>query len=377
MQICCAPLLALSTIAAGLGACAPDSRGVSGVVEVDRTFVNAQVSGTLTAVSVREGDEVAGGDVIATVDCDAARLHLEAANAAVRQAAARLAMLEAGATDEEVEAARAQAQIAAAQLTMGRRGASPTELEQLDAAIAAVDAKRKLAAQSVARVVELTQGGVGTPAQLDAARAELAALEAELQRLRAQRTQARTGARVEERAILEEQLNQARARLKQVEKGARTEELAMASAAVDGARAQFELAQTHVDHCEIRTPVAGRVDVVNFRPGELVAVGAPIASIVDASAFRFRAFARQEQLGRLDVGSRASVRIDGYPTAPLPARVTRIFDTPEFTAGNVQTSDDRMLLVFRVDLDLEPRAEVPLRPGMTGIVDFSTSGAAP
>jgi HlyD family secretion protein len=283
-------------------------------------------------------------------------------------------MLEQGATEEEIETARAQAAIARQQLKLGRHGASKTELEQLDATIEATRAKLELAQRSADRVRELTKAGVGTPAQLDQANAELESLRAELKRLKAQRDQARSGARSEERAILQEQLVQAKARLKHVEKGARTEELAMASAAVDAARAEYEIANTNVGHCEVRAGAPGRIDVVNFAVGELVSPGLPIASIIDLSTFEFRAFARQEQLGAIKVDDAVKVTIDGFPSASLDAKVIRIYDTPEFTAGNVQTSDDRMLLVFRVDLELQPRPEVPLRPGMTGVVDFPDAG---
>lgn len=351
--------------------CSDEQKGVSGVVEVERYVIDTQIGGTIETIDIAEGDTVDADAVVATVDCVAPRLELEAANADLRQARSNLEMLEDGSTPEEIDAAKAQALIAREELSMGRRGASRPELEQLDAAIGAVEAKRKLAVQSVQRTEELTRGGVGTPAQLDQARAELDSLEAEKKRLVAQREQARQGARVEQRSILKGRLAQARAQLKRLEKGPRTQELAMARARVDAARARHDLAQNQVDHCEIRTPIAGRVDVVNFRVGELLAPGAAVASVIDPKSFEFRTFARQTQLGDLQPGDAVKVRIDGYADTPLKAKVTRIFDTPEFTASNVQTSDDRMLLVYRVELDVEPRDEVPLRPGMTGVVRLS------
>jgi HlyD family secretion protein len=105
-----------------------------------------------------------------------------------------------------------------------------------------------------------------------------------------------------------------------------------------------------------------------------VPAGAPVLAIARAGPLRARVYAPQAALGALAPGDEVALYVDGFPERAVPARVERIWDEAEFTASNVQTPEDRMLLLFRVDLEVEPRDDPPLRPGTNVVVEL---GGAP
>ena len=114
------------------------------------------------------------------------------------------------------------------------------------------------------------------------------------------------------------------------------------------------------------------MEVVDVEPGELAQPGRPLVALARKDVLRVRTFAPQHVIDTLEVGDVLRLSVDGRPGTPIEARVERIWDEAEFTSGNVQTPADRMLLVFRVDLEVPPDASLGLRPGATVLVDFAT-----
>lgn len=349
--------------------------GVSGIVEAPRYNVAAEMSGRIVELLVAEGDMVSDGDTLARIDCTQPRLQLDEARAAVNSAQAQLDLVAAGPREAEIDAAAAAVDAAAQQERLARHGATDAQLAQLDAGIQAVDARIEFAQLSVRRLEALGSSGSATEAELDAARAELEVARAERARLLAQREEMDGGARYEERAILASQTDRAQAQLRALEEGARHEQLAIARAAVEHAEVGVRAAEEAVERCEVRAPRAGQVSIVDFEPGEVVGAGVPLVAIQTPDAWTIQSYAPQAWLGDLEPGDHVVVRVDGLDDTPFEATITRIHDTAEFTPGNVQTPEDRMLLVYRMDLAVPDAAPVPLRAGMSVTVDRLDGGA--
>ena len=148
-----------------------------GRIDVEGGLLKLDVAreGTLSTVQVHEGDRVAKGQVLATLDPEPARLQLEAADAALAQAKARRELL-----DGKLETARVQARRLA---EAARAGAG--DGQSADTAAATVQALQAERAGADAAVAMATQ-------KRDAARYELglrtvrAPLAAEVVRVTAQ-----------------------------------------------------------------------------------------------------------------------------------------------------------------------------------------------
>lgn len=349
----------------GLSACGDRGPvGASGRLEADRVVVGSETSGRVVELVAREGDRVEEADVLARVDCRDAEAQHEVAAARVRAASARLALLDAGARDEEIAAATARLRAAEARESLARAGATSDQIAQIDAAMAGIDARLTLARTELQRAEALLGAGGSTQARIDRARTERDALEAERARLAAQRDEARHGGRSQERTIAARQVDEAQAALDALVAGARDPERDVARADLDGAAAALAGAALSVERCVVRSPVAGRLDVVAVDRGELLHPGAPVAVVVPDGALHLVTWAPQEWLASVRVGSTLDAEVDGLGTR-LEAVVTTIAEDAEFTGTNVQTPTDRALLVYRVEATLSGAPDPGVRPGMT------------
>jgi multidrug resistance efflux pump len=353
-----------------LAACRRETLELSGTVEARRVTVSARITATLLELHADEGDAVEAGALLAELDCEVQRAALERARAESSQAAAELELLRAGSRPQEIAAAEARVRAADAELRLAHLGAREEEIDQLEASLAENAARARLAELSWERANVLVESGAAPQASADAARAELDALAAERERLEASLAEAKAGARPEEIEALEQRHLQLQAELALLREGARAQEIEAAEARLAAARAALAGAEVELTWCRLAAPVAGSVEIVDYEPGELLPQGAPLIAIARAGPLRVRTYAPQRVIGSLQVGDRLPVAVDAHPDRPVEARVERIWDEAELSAGNVQTPEDRMLLLYRVDLEVEPAPEIGLRPGANVLVDF-------
>jgi HlyD family secretion protein len=134
-----------------------------------------------------------------------------------------------------------------------------------------------------------------------------------------------------------------------------------------GARLQdYEHARLAMDEQRVVSPVDGIVLVKAREAGEVIAAGAPIATIGDTSSLWMRIYVPEKMIGRVRVGDPATVRLDGV-SREYPARVSFVSPETQFTPRNVQTPEERVTQTFAVKVRLEEKAE-GLRPGVFGDV---------
>jgi HlyD family secretion protein len=128
------------------------------------------------------------------------------------------------------------------------------------------------------------------------------------------------------------------------------------------AGAQTELAQTRVNDLAGIAPVAGTIEQIFHRQGEVVNAGAPIVALLAPENMKVRFFAPEAMLAELAVGARVMVSCDGCGDAAFPATVSFIAREPQFTPPVIYSLDQREKLVFLVEARLD--AAGPVRPGM-------------
>ncbi|MCC7009227.1 MAG: HlyD family efflux transporter periplasmic adaptor subunit [Acidobacteria bacterium] len=309
------------------GACggrgAPDATRASGYVEATDVQIAAKVPGRVATVAIVEGARVAAGDVIATLETTDTDLAIAKVRAERAQAEAQVRLLRAGARPEEV-------QQAAAQVAAAKSDASAAEAELAAARTDEV------------RFQQLVDRRAGTTKQRDdaAARRELAE------------------ARVKGAA---DRIAAAEATLARLRAGARREELDAAEARVRAIDADLAtLGQRRAD-ATITAPSAGIVTSRLVEPGELVAVGSPVAVIVDLDRAWVNAYVEEPLVPTIALNQPVTVVADDGHR--LPGRVSFIAPRAEFTPRNVQTSAERAKLVYRVKVTVDNREGV-LKSGM-------------
>jgi HlyD family secretion protein len=180
----------------------------------------------------------------------------------------------------------------------------------------------------------------------------------------AERNLARVEAVYEAGAVSRAELDAARTRRDMAKAELDTAEAAMASAlaGVDGALAQ---------HKEVRvySPVAGTVIDRYLDPGEVCAVGAPVATVADLGEMDIKVYITEKYIALVKVGDEVEINIDAYPGRIFPGRVSSVANEAEFTPRNVEAQEDRVTLVFEVTV-AAPNPEGKLKPGVPADVTF-------
>lgn len=297
---------------------------VSGHVEATEVRVAAEVGGRLVALTVAEGDRLQAGDIVARVDTRDVELEIGRTQAEREAAEAQLRLLQAGARPEDVRQAQAQ-------------------IDALEAEIAAIDAELVAATADRERFESLLAADAGSRKQSDDAAARVNVLQ---ERTRALREQVRAAEQVVAR----------------LESGARAEELDAARARVAVVDAQIAVLRKRIDDATVVAPAGGIVTQTLVEQGEIVAPAMPLFVVTDIDRAWANLFVPEPAVPRLTIGQAAVVFTDAGG-AGLPGTVTFVSPQAEFTPRNVQTSEERSMLVYRIKVAVDNREGV-LKPGM-------------
>jgi multidrug resistance efflux pump len=162
------------------------------------------------------------------------------------------------------------------------------------------------------------------------------------------------------------QAKTAREALLELERGTRPEDIAAAKATLEAEQRQLGYLERQRAESLVKAPVAGVIESMDLRPGDLVGPNQPVARMLEPSQIWVRVYVPEPQLGRVRVGQQARIKVDTYPNREFPGRVVEIRTQSEYTPRNVQTLDQRMDQVFGVKVAIDPAPE--LKPGMAATV---------
>lgn len=272
----------------------------NGRIEATEIDVATKVAGRVRAIAAQEGEFVAAGQVLAIMDTRSMDAERDEAVARHEQAVAALAGARANVAlrESDLEAARA---------LVGQRESD------LDAARRRLVRSETLAAEGASTRQELDDDRArvnGTGAALTAARAQVRAATAAVN---AARTQV-TSAQANEKA-----------------------------AAATVARIDAELADT-----VLAAPRAGRVQYRIAQPGEVLGAGGKVLNFVDLTDVYMTFFLPETVAGRVGLGTEVRIVLDAAPRYAIPATVSYVASTAQFTPKTVETSNERQKLMFRV-----------------------------
>ena len=136
------------------------------------------------------------------------------------------------------------------------------------------------------------------------------------------------------------------------------------SAALREAKASLAEQQRYLDEMTVRAPTTGTVLVRTIERGEWVQPGTPLFSMVDLNQLYLKIYVPEPDIGKIVHDQPARVYVDAFPDRFFPARVSKIASEAEFTPKNVETREERVKLVFAVELALDENPGGVLKPGM-------------
>ena len=127
-----------------------------------------------------------------------------------------------------------------------------------------------------------------------------------------------------------------------------------AEAAIAAARATVERIRSDLAEYTLRAPRAGRVQYRLAEPGEVLAPGARVVSLLDLEDVFMVVFVPTAVAGRLRWGAEARIVFDAAPQWVVPARVDFVASEAQFTPRYVETEAEREKLMFRVQVRIPP-----------------------
>lgn len=129
------------------------------------------------------------------------------------------------------------------------------------------------------------------------------------------------------------------------------------------ARAQLELANTKLGWADLASPLNGYILVKSAEEGEVVQTGAPVFTAVDLNNIWVTAYINETDVGKVNLNQKATVKIDSFPNKSYRGWVSFISQQAEFTPKYIQTTTERVKLVYRIKVRVD-NADLELKPGM-------------
>lgn len=268
----------------------------SGYAEGDYLFIAAPIAGRLDTLAVKAGQQVKKGTPLFALDDEAER-------------GAQL----------QAEALQNAAQAQATDTTKGRRA---DELAVAQAQVRQAQASVTLAQNDLTRQQQLATQGFVAPARVTDAQTTL--------------LQAQAG------------LAQASASLRVAHLPAREDERQAAQASATAASAALQQAQWRTGQKQQISPADAAVAEVFYRPGEFVAVGQPVLSLLPPGNVKARFFVPEAALPSVAAGQTVRISCDGCGPA-FTARITRVATQAEFTPPVIYSNAQRAKMMFMVE----------------------------
>jgi hypothetical protein len=120
----------------------------------------------------------------------------------------------------------------------------------------------------------------------------------------------------------------------------------------------------------VLSPLNGTIIEKYSEAGEITAAGKQLVKIADLSVMKLKVYVSGAQLGTIKIGKQCTVRIDngkkGYTS--FPGIISYISDKAEFTPKIIQTKEERVILVYAVDIEV--KNDGTLKSGMPGEAKF-------
>src|SRR5262249_23233035 len=125
------------------------------------------------------------------------------------------------------------------------------------------------------------------------------------------------GYRPEEIASAEARYRQTQATVEKYEHGNRRED-------VESAKAAYAYDEARFRERQVVAPSGATVEVLDVRPGDLIAPNTPVATLLEKDQIYVRIYIPETELGRVKLGQKAEVRVDSFPKTVFDGEVEQI-----------------------------------------------------
>jgi HlyD family secretion protein len=343
---------------------------LSGNIELEQVDIGFKMAGRLIERAVDEGGAVKKGMVVARLDRESLLRQREREQATLAGAHALLAQAETGVQWQQQtlladrEMRNADLRSAEARLQELRSGSRPQEIQEIQAVVQSAQAEYERAKKDWDRAQTLYKKDDISTSQYDQFRTRFEAAESTLHQSKERSALVVEGPRKETIEAAAAQVERARAGLKiseanELELQRREQELLARRAEIERAQAQVAVINSQLEDTVAASPIDGVVLVKSADVGEVLAPGSAVVTVGDIDHPWMRGYINERDLGRVKIGSPVRVKTDAFPNKEYKGRVSFIASEAEYTPKQIQTSEERVKLVYRIKMDIEnPQREL-------------------
>lgn len=311
----------------------------SGTVEARYIRVGSKVGGRIDKVLVREGDRVNPGQPLVTFDD-------QELQAALGQSRAAWAKAHTGSRPEDIAQARAAAAEAKAEYEQRKNGYRSEAIGAARSDLDRANAEEVRTRNDFQRYDALAKKDLVSQQQRDAAEAAWKVAAAQQKNAQQKLAELQRGYRPEEIASAEARYRAALATQEKFEHGSRAEDIDLAKAAYN-----YDLARAR--EAQVVSPADATVEVLDVRPGDLIAPNTPVATLLERDQVYIRIYIPETEIGHVRLGQQAEVRVDSFPNTVFNGVVEQINQQAEFLPRNVQTRSERAHEVIGVKVRVD------------------------
>jgi HlyD family secretion protein len=218
--------------------------------------------------------------------------------------------------------------------------------------------------EAEAQVLRSRQGQITAKALIAQRRSETLLAERDFERARALYVNANISAKDYDRT--RSTMDTAKAATTQAEA-----QLAEADATIAASLAQKERIQVDLKDSVLTAPRSGRVQFRLAEPGEVLAAGGKVLTLIDPTDVYMTVFLPAAEAGKIALGAQARITLDAAPNLVIPSAVSFVADKAQFTPKEVETRTEREKLMFRIKVKIDPELvkghEAQVKPGLPGV----------
>ena len=277
----------------------------NGRIEATEIDIATKLPGRVEAIMVNEGDFVKAGQSLAKMQIDVLDAQRDEARAESSQAVAAVASAKA-------QVIARQSDTVSAQATVVQRAS------ELDAA-----QRRSVRSESLSKKGFVTlQESDDDHAHANGATAALAAARSHVDTAQAAVTAAQA-------------------------------QVAGANSGVTASDATVARIEADIRDSQLKSPCEGRVQYRIAQPGEVLPGGGKVLNLVDLGDVYMTFFLPETVVGKLALGGDVHIVLDAAPQYIIPAKISYVSSTAQFTPKTVETASERQKLMFRVKAQID------------------------
>lgn len=292
----------------------------NGRMEATEVYITTRLPGRIDQILVKRGTMVKTGDAL--VKMDIRQLEAQKASAQARRAS--------------MVAKKAQV-VAAQNSAVAVVKVRESEVKVAEAIVEEKKSKMDAAQMRFKRTEELFKREVETAQKMDDDRADYLSAKAAY-----------------DAAVTS--VEQAKATLAAAEADAKGAEanIQAAQADIDSADADIQSIEVDIRESTLVAPRDGRIQYEIAQAGEVIAAGGRVLNLTDLTDVYMSFFLPAFQAGRIKIGAEARIVLDAMPDYPVPATVSYVASTAQFTPKTVETAAEREKMMFRIEVKIDP-----------------------